>query len=345
MKTLIVTDAWIPQTNGVVRTLQSCIACLERDGWDVEVVHAGLFRSVPLPTYPEIRVAINPWKLRQMIERARPDAIHIATEGPLGLYARSLLGRLGLPYTTSLHTKFPEYVQARFRLPLKLGYAFMRWFHRPATCTLVTTESHRRELADWGLSDLTVWSRGVDIDAFQPLPARSPRQRPKLLYVGRVAVEKNVEAFLELDLDADKVVVGDGPQRAELEAAYPEARWVGYQYGEDLARYYGEADVFVFPSRTDTFGLVMLEALACGTPVAAYPVTGPIDVVADGVSGALEEDLEIAVARALAMDRDNCRRYAERFSWTEIARRLSSTFAIIDWHNPRTSVQSSRSAT
>lgn len=330
MKALIITDAWTPQTNGVVRTLQSCIKCLESDGWEIEVIHAGLFRSVPLPTYPEIRIAINPWKMRSIIERARPDAIHVATEGPLGLYARSLLGRLGLPYTTSLHTKFPEYVHARFRVPVKAGYAFMRWFHRPATCTLVTTESHRDELAEWGLSDLVVWSRGVDVEAFRPLP-RSVRKRPKLLYVGRVAVEKSVEDFLELDVDADKVVVGDGPQRAELEAQYPEAEWAGYQYGDDLAQYYADADVFVFPSRTDTFGLVMLEAMACGTPVAAYPVTGPIDVVDSGISGALEDDLHIAVARALTLDRDACRRYAERFAWSVIARRLASTFVKIDW--------------
>lgn len=340
MKALIVTDAWAPQTNGVVRTLTSCIGCLERDGWEIEVAHPGLFRNLPLPTYPEIRLSVNVWKLKRMITDGRPDAIHIATEGPLGLYARSLLRRLGVPYTTSLHTKFPEYVHARLGLSVKVGYAFMRWFHRPATCTLVTTDSHRDELLGWGLTDLVVWSRGVDVDAFRPqLRSRSQRAadvgRPRLLYVGRVAVEKNVEAFLELDIDADKVVVGDGPQRAQLQAMYPEAQWLGYQYGDDLARHYADADVFVFPSRTDTFGLVMLEALACGTPVAAYPVTGPIDVVADGVSGALEDDLHLAVLRALQINRDGCRRYAEGFAWPQIARRLSATFATIDWRATR----------
>ncbi len=330
MKALFITDAWAPQTNGVVRTLQSCIAELAKDGWQIEVIHPGLFRSMPMPTYPEIGLSLNVWKMHRMILRFRPDTIHVATEGPLGLYARSMLGNKGLAYTTSLHTKFPEYVHARFRVPVSIGYAFMRWFHRPALRTLVTTESHRKELEGWGLKDLVVWGRGVDVQAFRPQPM-SARRRPRLLYVGRVAVEKNVEAFLELDLDADKIVVGDGPQRAELEAKHPEAQWLGYQYGEDLARCYADADVFVFPSKTDTFGLVMLEAMACGTPVAAYPVTGPIDVIQEGVCGAMADDLEVAVARALKLDRNQCRGYAEANSWSEIARRMARQFVPIDW--------------
>ncbi|MCR9276677.1 MAG: glycosyltransferase family 1 protein [Pseudomonadaceae bacterium] len=329
-KALFITDAWTPQTNGVVRTLQSCIAELVRDGWQVEVIHPGLFRSMPMPTYPEIGLSLDVWKMRRMILQFRPDTIHVATEGPLGLYARSLLGSKGLAYTTSLHTKFPEYVHARFRVPVRIGYAFMRWFHRPALRTLVTTESHRDELRDWGLKDLVVWGRGVDVQTFQPRPL-SPRSRPRLLYVGRIAVEKNVEAFLNLDLDADKIVVGDGPQRGELEAKFPQAQWLGYQYGDDLARCYADADVFVFPSKTDTFGLVMLEAMASGTPVAAYPVTGPIDVIEDGVCGAMADDLEVAVQRALQLDRAACRAYAEANSWSAIAHRMAEQFAPIDW--------------
>ena len=235
----------------------------------------------------------------------------------MGLAARTCLVRRGLEFTTSLHTKFPEYVSERLPVPLDWGYAYLRWFHRPSACTLVTTESHRRELAARGLEGMVVWGRGVDTDLFRPMP-RAPRTRPRLLYVGRVAVEKNLEAFLELDVEGEKIVVGDGPQRAELERRYPSARWLGYRRGAALARCYADADVFVFPSRTDTFGLVMLEAMACGTPVAAYPVTGPIDVVTPE-TGALDENLSAAVARALEVDRGACRAHALRCGWRDIA--------------------------
>jgi glycosyltransferase involved in cell wall biosynthesis len=302
MKLLIVTDAWDPQTNGVVTTLRHVIAELELEGIEVTVVHPGMFKTLPLPSYAEIRIAINPWRVGRIIVQARPDTIHIATEGTLGVAARLFLTRHSIPFSTSLHTKFPEYVAQRIGLPLSIGYRMLRWFHRPAYATLVTTASHQRELEHWGLRRLIIWGRGVDTEVFKPRLRRA-RSRPRLLYVGRIAVEKNLEAFLAMPFDADKVIVGDGPARAELQNRYPDAEWAGYRYGRELADYYADADAFVFPSRTDTFGLVMLEAMACGTPVAAYPVTGPADVVLDGINGALDADLQRATARALKVDR------------------------------------------
>ena len=333
-KLLLVTDAWEPQTNGVVTTLQQVVRHLPDFGFEASVVHPGRFKQAPLPSYPEIRISRNPWKLREILQLEQPDACHVATEGPLGLYARSLFRRRGIPFTTSLHTKFPEYAHERIRLPLRLGYAFIRWFHRPAERTLCTTASFKRELLGWGLRDLVVWSRGVDTDRFRPRGGDvSVRRRPRLLYVGRIAVEKNVAAFLDLDLDAEKIMVGDGPQRAELQAKYPHAQWLGYRKGQPLVDEYAAADAFVFPSRTDTFGLVMLEALACGTPVAAYPVTGPKDVVRQGVTGWLDEDLNVAVHKALQVSRTDCRAYAVANGWPAIAGRLADNLAVFDWQH------------
>jgi glycosyltransferase involved in cell wall biosynthesis len=330
---LFVTDAWTPQTNGVVTTLQSVFRHLPDHGYLAEVIHPGLFDTLPLPGYPEIRMVRNPWRIAAMIAALRPHTIHIATEGPLGLWTRSLLQRWRIPFTTALHTKFPEYVRARIGLPVAVGYRLLRWFHRPAVQTLCTTESHRRELAHWGLEHLVVWGRGVDTERFRPAP-QTPRERPRLLYVGRVAVEKNIEAFLALDVPGDKVIVGDGPARAELQRRYPGAIWQGYCHGDRLVAEYAAADVFVFPSRTDTFGLVLLEAMACGTPVAAYPVTGPADVVVPGVTGMLDEDLAAAVRAALHMDRAACRDYAATQSWQAVTRRLVASFAPISWDDP-----------
>ncbi len=320
---LLVTDAWHPQTNGVVTTLEAVTGHLPALGYQVTVLHPGLFATVPMPSYPEIRVVREPWKLAAKIEQIRAHTVHLATEGPLGLAARRYLSRRGLPFTTSLHTKFPEYVRQRVGLPLAVGYHYLRWFHRPAAAVLCTTESHYRELRRWGMGNLVVWGRGVDCERFAPRPRR-PRARPQLLYLGRVAVEKNIEAFLDLDLDfdADKVVVGDGPARAELERRYPGVRWLGYRHGQALVEAYADADVMVFPSRTDTFGLVMLEAMACGTPVAAYPVTGPQDVVTPGVTGSLQWDLGAAVVEALSVDREGCRGYAVTQDWRRVAERL-----------------------
>ena len=323
---LIVTDAWEPQTNGVVTTLRNVIREIRsRGAWNVRVIHPGLFASCPLPSYPEIRVARTPWRLASMIPDDDKLAVHIATEGPLGLAARRCMIRSGIPFVTSLHTKFPEYLRQRTGIPERPGYWYLRWFHRAAAATLVTTQSHRRELEARGLRNLVVWGRGVDTTLFRPC-TRAPRERPKLLYVGRISVEKNIEAFLNLDFDADKIVVGDGPARAQLQAQYPECDWVGYRRGTDLVRHFSDADVFVFPSRTDTFGLVMLEAMASGTPVAAYPVTGPADVVVEGVNGALDDDLGRAVVRALEVDRSACREFAERNSWRAVADRLTAQF-------------------
>jgi glycosyltransferase involved in cell wall biosynthesis len=330
---LIVTDAWEPQTNGVVTTLTSVIPHLPALGYEVRVIHPGLFTTRPLPGYREIGVACDPWRLARLMDQAPPDTVHIATEGPLGIAARSLLARRGWPFSTSLHTKFPEYARERIGAPLSLGYAYLRWFHRPASAVLCTTESHREELARWGIANLVVWGRGVDTARFRPLP-RAPRARPRLLYVGRVAVEKNLEAFLSLPLDADKVVVGDGPARADLERRFPDALWLGYRHGDALVAEYAEADVFVFPSRTDTFGLVMLEAMACGTPVAGHPVTGPVDVIETGINGVLDEDLARAVRDALGIDRGACRSWTMRQDWRRVAERMVSAFVHVDRSPP-----------
>lgn len=324
---LLVTDAWSPQTNGVVTTLQAVTSRLPQFGWTVDVVHPGRFRTCPLPGYPEIRLAIDPWKLPRYIRDVAPDAIHIATEGPLGLATRRWCVRHDLPFTTSLHTKFPEYMQARLGLPPAFGYTFLRWFHNAAHTTLCTTPSHRQELGSFGLTKLAVWGRGVDLARFNAVAAPHSRARPLLLYVGRVAVEKNLEAFLQLDIDADKRIVGDGPARDALQTRFPNAQWAGYRYGDALVAEYAAADVFVFPSRSDTFGLVMLEAMACGTPVAAYPVIGPVDVVRDGVNGCLHEELAAAVRGALAVPRGSCRSSAENFDWNVITRRFVDVLA------------------
>ena len=332
MKILIVSDAWSPQTNGVVTTLQNVVAELRGLGHAVDVVHPGLFPTLPLPGYAEIRIAGAPWGLQAMIDESAPNALHIATEGPLGFAARRCAIRRGRPFTTSLHTKFPEYVRDRTGLPPAVGYRFLRWFHRPSECVLVTTRHHRAELESWGLTNLVVWGRGVDTRRFRPLP-RTPRSRPRLLYVGRVAAEKNLEAFLSLPTDAEKTVVGDGPSRVGLQRLYPHARWLGYRFGDELVRQYAEADALVFPSRTDTFGLVMLEAIACGTPVAAYPVTGPIDVVEQGVTGALDADLGRAVERALSLPRQGCRERALEQDWRSVALRLIAHLHPADWRS------------
>lgn len=322
MKIMLITDAWKPQTNGVVTTLEQVVRGCERFGHEVVVVEPGSFLTVPMPGYPQIRMAISPFTVGRRIRAERPDAIHLATEGPLGLAARRYLVRAAIPFTTSLHTKFPEYVHARTGAPVRWGYAFLRWFHRPARSTLVTTQRQRDELAAWGLRHLSVWGRGVDTESFRPPEQRQPGTPPLLAYVGRVATEKNLAAFLNLTVPGRKIVVGDGPERAELQRLYPQVSFVGFSHGEALKDWYGRADVLVFPSRTDTFGLVMLEALACGTPVAAYPVTGPLDLIRDGVTGALDDDLDQAVERALRCDRASCRAFAEGQGWDQVVQRF-----------------------
>jgi glycosyltransferase involved in cell wall biosynthesis len=325
VKLLIVTDAWHPQVNGVVRTLTTTRAELERLGHKVEVIAPDRFRTIPMPTYPEIRLALAPGRrVRRMIEEAQPDAIHIATEGPLGFAARRYCLKHKLPFTTAYHTRFPEYVRDRAPVPLSLSYAFIRRFHAPAHSVMVATASIEADLERRGFTNIRRWSRGVDTDLFRPGPkdlfAHLPR--PIFISVGRVAVEKNIEAFLSLDLPGSKVVVGDGPQLAELKAKHPGVTFVGAKHGEDLARHYAAADVFVFPSRTDTFGLVLLEALASGLPVAAFPVPGPLDVIGDSPAGVLSEDLRGACLQAVGIDPTVCRDHALGFSWQSCAQQF-----------------------
>lgn len=324
MRILMVTDAWHPQVNGVVRTVATVARELENLGHTVLVVGPDRFRTLPCPTYPDIRLALFPRrKLDRIIREFAPDALHIATEGPLGLSARAFARRNGWHFTTSFHTKFAEYVKARVGVPLWLSYALLRRFHNSGAGMMVATESLCRDLTDRGFNRVRRWSRGVDLTQFgqtssDALGAEFDLPRPIFAYVGRVAVEKNIEAFLALDLPGSKVVVGDGPQRTDLENRFPEAHFLGARFGAELAAAYGRADVMVFPSRTDTFGLVLLESLACGTPVAAFPVTGPLDIVAPHV-GSLNEDLRQACLDALSRDRAACRAYAENFSWRACA--------------------------
>ncbi len=321
MRLLVVSDAWHPQVNGVVRTMETVASNLAHRGDTVEVVGPDRFRTMGLPSYPEIRLALRPRRrLAQMVDAFRPDAVHIATEGTLGWAMRGLCRARGWRFTSSFHTRFPDYLQARTGLPPGLAWRVLRRFHAPSSGVFAATASLRADLAARGFTQIRPWTRGVALEQFRP-ESRDPwpgLPRPIALYVGRVAVEKNIEAFLKLDLPGSKVVVGDGPQRAMLQRRYPLVHFAGWRHGEALARAYAGADVFVFPSLTDTFGLVMLEALACGTPVAAFPVTGPLDVVAPG-TGAVGPDLRANVLAALACDRATCRRHAEAFSWAACA--------------------------
>lgn len=319
---LIVTDAWFPQVNGVVRCLEALGRELGAMGHEVDYLTPQGFWTCPMPSYPEIRLSlVTPPTIAAEIARRMPDHIHIATEGPLGLLARFVCLEQGLAFTTSYHTRFPEYLAARLPVPTEWAYAFLRWFHAPAAATLVPTPSLRQELADKGFGHLVTWTRGVDHQRFAPgdKTAFAHLPGPHLLYVGRVAVEKNLEDFLALRVGGTKIVVGDGPARADLEARYPDAVFMGAKSGDELAMLYRSADVFVFPSRTDTFGNVVLEALASGLPVAAYPVTGPVDILTDPRAGAMDADLAVAVRRALMLQGSAARAHAERFTWRRCA--------------------------
>lgn len=314
MRLLIVSDAWVPQVNGVVTSLRALVAELEAMGHQVRLLSPAEFRSRPCPSYPEIPLAWDLWKVGPAIEAFAPDCVHLATEGPLGWAARRWLLRRGLAFTTAIHTRFPEYLNNRWAwLPLAFGYAVLRRFHAPSAAVLVSSERMRGAFADWGVQGLELWRKGVDITQFRAGPG--PAEGPVFLYVGRLAPEKNLEAFLDLDLPGFKRVVGDGPSRGELQARYPQVEFLGYRHGEALAEAYRAASVLVFPSRTDTLGLVMYEALACGTPVAAFPVPGPLDVLEEGVTGAIDPDLGKACLRALALDRQACAEWAAGQSW------------------------------
>ncbi len=326
MKILIVTDAWRPQVNGVVRTLEHVVEELSAEGHEIALITPADFRTLPMPTYPEIRLSLTTSAtIRRRIEAADPDHIHIATEGPLGIAARKACLKLGRAFTTSYHTRFPEYLRARAPVPLALTYAWLRRFHNSGTACLVATESIANDLNQRGFSNVTPWTRGVDHALFHPrdrkaLQAEFGFEAPVFMNVGRVSVEKNLEAFLRLDLPGTKVIVGDGPARKSLEKRFPETRFLGTLSGEPLARAYCAADVFVFPSLTDTFGNVLLEALACGVPIAAFPVPGPLDVVGDSGAGVLDEDLRKASLEALKIPPEKALEHAAKFTWGECAR-------------------------
>jgi glycosyltransferase involved in cell wall biosynthesis len=324
MRILIATDAWHPQVNGVVRTLTSLKRAAGSLGADIEFLTPEGFPSMELPTYPGLRVAwTNRREIARRIEAAAPEAIHIATEGPVGWAARAYCLRRGLAFTTSYTTRFPEYIAVRSIIPASVTYAVLRRFHNAAATTMVAVPSLYNELAARGFRKLGFWGRGVDTELFNPdHPAYLDLPRPIFMTMGRVAIEKNIEAFLSLDLPGSKVVVGDGPQRRELAQKYPDVRFLGEKKGADLTAHLAAADVFVFPSLTDTFGIVQLEALASGVPIAAFPVTGPKDVVANHPIGVLDEDLAVACKGALAVSRDACRAFALNYSWENSARQF-----------------------
>lgn len=330
MRIVVVTDAWFPQVNGVVRTLETLRLALEALGHECLFITPEAFRTVPCPSYPEIRLAMTrPAVIGLRIMAFRADAVHIATEGPLGWMARSWCLRHGRPFTTAFHTRFPQYLHARWRIPLGMSYPILRRFHAPSATIMVATQSIEDDLRSRGFLPIQRWTRGVDTDQFRPrVKTLLPYKRPVALSVGRIAVEKNIEDFLRLPLEGTKVVIGEGPQRTELEARYPEAKFLGKKVGEDLAQHYAAADVFVFPSRTDTFGLVMLEALACGVPVAAYPVPGPLDVINHSGAGVLDDDLAVAVTAALAIPPEHCRAHAETFSWDRSVRQFLDNLVV-----------------
>jgi glycosyltransferase involved in cell wall biosynthesis len=326
MRILVATDAWRPQISGVVRTLESLASAARTLGATLDFLTPDGFASLPLPTYPGLRCALpRPGEIAKRIERVRPDAIHVATEGPIGFFVRRYCLQRALPFTTSFTTRFPEYIAARVPLPVAWSYAALRRFHAPAVATMVSTPTLAAELTGRGFQRLRMWSRGVDNELFRPdrkLPLELPR--PIFMSVGRIAPEKNLAAFLTLSLPGSKVVIGEGPQEADLRARFPQAHFLGSMAGERLAAHMAAADVFVFPSKTDTFGIVQLEALSCGVPVAAYPVTGPLDVIGDSAVGILDDDLERACQRALALPRAACRAHALRFSWEASAAQFLS---------------------
>jgi glycosyltransferase involved in cell wall biosynthesis len=324
MRVLIATDAWHPQVNGVVRTLTSLAANARKLGVEITFLTPEGFPSVPVPTYPNLRLALpSPRGIARRIEAARPDAIHIATEGSIGFLVRRYCIKRGLPFTTSYTTRFPEYIAARAPIPEGWIYAVLRRFHAAATVTMVSTPSLMAEFAERGFRNLGMWTRGVDTDLFKPDRAIDlGLPRPIFACVGRIAVEKNLEAFLSLDLPGSKIVIGQGPQEAELRRRFPDAKFLGLLDEKVLPAYLAGSDVFVFPSKTDTFGVVQLEALACGVPVAAYPVPGPRDVVGQDPVGVLHEDLRAACMGALHVSRQACRAFALTRSWEASARQF-----------------------
>ncbi len=320
MRILIATDAWHPQVNGVVRTLAMTAAAAQSLGADIRFLTPRSFRTIALPSYPGLRVALPASRrIAALIAEANPDSIHIATEGPIGLSVRRYCREYGLPFTTSFHTRFPDYISARVPIPEAWVWAVLRWFHRASQAVMAATPALAAELNQRGFRNVVLWPRGVDAGLFHPRPTDLGLPRPVFLSVGRVAVEKNLDAFLSLDLPGTKVVVGDRPARAALQQTYPDAVFLGARTDEQLAEVYAAADVFVFPSRTDTFGLVLLEALASGVPVAAFPVTGPRDVIGDAPVGVLNEDLRSACLAALKIAPEACLEFSASLTWEKSA--------------------------
>ena len=317
-KILIITDAWEPQVNGVVTTMTTVVQKLKEKKFDVDVIHPGMFHTFPLPNYPEISVAWNFWDLKKKIEKSKPDYMHISVEGPLGITGRHYCLEHKIPYTSCIHTKFPEYVYERFGIGLDVTKGLLKWFHNSAAKTLVNTESHKSDLEEDGFTDLVLWSRGFDEKIFYPSPDGGKQKY--LLFVGRVAVEKIIEEFLKMRSTLPKVVVGGGPSLKKYAKKYPDVDFVGFKKGKELADYYRDAACFVFPSLTDTFGIVLIEALACGTPIAGFNVTGPKDIVIEGVNGSLDEkNLESAVKRALLVDRKATFQSSKSYTWDTVA--------------------------
>ncbi|WP_305983925.1 glycosyltransferase family 1 protein [Roseibium sp. MMSF_3544] len=323
---LIVTDAWHPQINGVVRSLERTAEELVKIGVRVEFLTPQAFRTLPCPTYPEIRLSLtHRGVIRRKIQEFDCEHLHIATEGPLGILAARVARKAGQPFTTSYHTRFPEYLSSRMPVPLSWSYGWMRRFHNSGGGCMVATQSLENDLTARGFKNLMRWSRGVDEELFKPYEGSvlpDDLRRPVFMYVGRVAIEKNIKAFLDLSLPGSKVVVGGGPQLDALRREYPDTHFTGAKIGEDLARHYSDGDVFVFPSLTDTFGNVMLEALACGVPVAAFPVMGPVDVIGDTGAGVLSENLQEAAVAALKIPRDHCRKIAMNYTWAASAQQF-----------------------
>lgn len=316
MKIKIVTDTWHPQINGVVTTLSHVDALLKKRGHDVQIISPANFKNVPCPTYPEIKLALYPGKkLERYLSDA--DAIYIANEGPLGFWARRYCLKREWPFSSGFHTRLAEYINNKFGfIPKSWGYKYMQWFHSPSRAVMVPTKTQGERLMGHGFKNVVMWSRGVNTELFRPHEVVKEFKSPILLYVGRISVEKNVEAFLKLKTNGSKVVVGDGPDTSRLKIKYPDANWLGYKQGQELAKYYAMADAFVFPSITDTFGNVQLEALASGIPVAAFPTTGPMDIITDQV-GHLSHNLQEAVDVALTKERKACRSHALEYSWSK----------------------------
>lgn len=331
MRIALISDAWHPQINGVVTTLTNTVKILQMLGHEVELFGPDRFFSVPCPGYPDVDLSfLCGFKLRPLLKAFKPDAIHLVTEGPIGFAGRRYCKAFGYRYTTSFLTQFPEYLYLRIGFPLAISEAYLRWFHSESARVMVATPSVEKSMIEKGYQNFARWSRGVDTELFQPRDkAFIEGQRPISMFTGRVAIEKNLEAFLKLDLPGTKYVVGDGPQKNELEKKYPDVRFVGFQKGEQLANYMAAADVFVFPSITDTFGVVMLEALACGVPVAAFPVQGPQDVILDERVGVLSNDLQHAVSAALTLNPEDCRQYALGYTWEKCTRQFVENLAPI----------------